>query len=191
MKKQHLKTNLTVPINFKEPRCQEDHVIVDYDDGVYAIRLRDDDWPPGRYGAELYESATLRKTKNLIALLEELSNNGSLENIDVDGFCRRRDISKLTFERLLAVMAYCIKIPYNGCIKVKHNQTNRRYKLILTLYYKMKHFEVNSSDFCKRHKISRSTFFRYLNIIDAYLSTEYSIFHIGIRADGKYRIIFA
>lgn len=76
----------------------------------------------------------------------------------------------------------------NG-INIEFTPTNRKYLVILDLHRDLQ--ECGGGDkqkFCAENKISRTTFFRYIAVIENFLYNEHSDFAIAIDENGNYHI---
>lgn len=138
-----------------------------------------------RADAVYADSVYLQKIRNLLALYVDVDEYG-IENIDAVKFCKSRNISKSNFIRLMALIKEFLG-EENG-IDIEFTPTNRKYFIILELHRDLQECGVDKQKFCSENKISRTTFFRYIAIIENYLYKEHSDFAIAIDENGDYHI---
>lgn len=165
--------------NQKRPK---DHEIIAVDDGLFYLRTTanaDSIWS---------DTITTRKTRNLIALWLKIYLNG-IESVNPDEFCKRREISVSNYRRLIALVKEHFAITDFSGNSVRNTPSNKKYMTILALNEEMNGDGVDMQKFCAAHHISRTTFFRYINVIQNFFCHEDPSRGIAIDSEGEYYIM--
>lgn len=166
-------------VSVPKQKCPKGHYTMEKPEGTFYVRCYN------RAETVFKDSASLRKIRNLLELYVLIDEFG-IEHIDVEKFCKRREISKSNFIRLMALVKEFLG-EENG-ILIKDTPTNKRYLTILELHRDLQEYGVDMQKFCAVNVISRTTFFRYIAIIENYLYKENSNFAIAIDENGTYHI---
>jgi hypothetical protein len=147
---------------FKRPKNHE-RIFIDYD--PYYLR------PDDKAGLVYKDTTTLRKTRNLFVLYDEVCENG-IDSLNQEKFCKERGIKKLSYLRLLALVKKFLKLDGDGGVSVEDTATNKKYATLLAMYQDLIDNQLDMKLFCNENHISRTTFFRYINVIENYLYHE-------------------
>lgn len=137
------------------------------------------------------DTPTLKKTRNLFCLLLESdkSDDGDLDSVDAEAFCKLRKISLSNYRRLYAILR-----EYNGDGPKRGNAfaatpTNRKYLVLLSLFEALRLGTVDLRKFCTCFRISRTTFFRYLSVIGNFFCHEDDSQVVALTDRGEYCVI--
>ncbi len=160
-------------------KCPKGHSIMEKEEGIFYVREYE------RADIVYADSVYLQKIRNLLALYDEVDEYG-LENINAAKFCESRNISKSNFIRLMALIREFLGEENN--ISVEYTPTNKKYLTILDLHRDLQEYGVDKQKFCAENKISRTTFFRYIAVIENFLYKEHSNLAIAIDENGDYHI---
>ena len=134
--------------------------------------------------AEIKETPTIEKIRNLFFF--ELEADGDPDLVDPVSFCEMREISLSNFRRLLAIMR-----EYYGTYSEDGNTyhdtpSNRKYLALLALHDRLED-GVDMKSFCAEFHIGRTTFYRYLAIVeDFYFYLSGGAKAIALLGDGRY-----
>jgi hypothetical protein len=130
-------------------------------------------------------TSTTRKVMNLLALNSKF-DDGECTTTE-DEFCKQRNISKSNYLRLLKIVQDFYEI--RDSEGKKDTSTNKKYMTILAAYDDLWNCGINREKFCDEHKISRTTFFRYIALIEKYVCVEMDDCGIALDEAGEYWII--
>ncbi|MCH5162254.1 MAG: hypothetical protein J1G38_02050 [Clostridiales bacterium] len=165
--------------NYKLPK---NHFILHLD-GVYFGRNF-----PSSEGAHR-NTVTAKKTNNILALFEKMRYWG--EEPDADIFCESAEISMSNYRRLLAVVNKYLSVDDGSGNTVELGRSTARYLTILALFDELTENGADRKEFCAKHNISRTTFFRYLSAIENYLINGIGSHYVlvAVDEDGRYHAV--
>ncbi len=134
--------------------------------------------------AEIKETPTIEKIRNLFFFA--LEADGDPDCVDSERFCKMRQISFSNFRRLLAIMREYYGICSEDGNTYQDTPTNRKYLALLALHDGLED-GVDMREFCTQFHIGRTTFFRYLAIVeDFYFYLRGGAKAIALLGDKRY-----
>ena len=162
-------------LNPKQKRPKDHEVICDGGNIYY---------PRTGTPAQIKETPTTGKIRNLFYF--SLEADGEPDQVDPESFCEMRQISLSNFRRLLAIMLEYYGICSEDGNTYQDTPTNRKYLALLALHDRLED-GVDMQKFCSEFHIGRTTFFRYLAIVeDFYFHFRGGDKVIALLGDGKY-----
>ncbi len=134
--------------------------------------------------AEIKETPTAEKIRNLFFFA--LEADGDPDRVDPGYFCKMRQISLSNFRRLLAIMREYYGICSEDGNTSLDTPSNRKYLALLALHDRLED-GVDMKSFCTEFHIGRTTFYRYLAIVeDFYFYLRGGAKVIALLGDGRY-----
>ena len=179
-------------VNPKQKRPKNHDVICDDEDNRSDIsdgenfyyRTEMNIYYPRTGDAQIKETPTIEKIRNLFFFA--LEANGDPDRVDPEEFCEMRQISLSNFRRLLAIMREFYCSLSEGGNTYQDTPSNRKYLALLALHDGLEE-GVERKKFCAEFHISRTTFYRYLAIVeDFYFYLRGGEKVIAILGDGRY-----
>ena len=133
------------------------------------------------------ETPSRLKIRNLLALQMVYWRSGG--SPDAEEFCKTMKISMSNYRRLIAIVKLAYDDSDGGGNSVPDTVMTRKYMLLLAINRELIDGGVMQSEFCALHKISRTTFFRYLADIEDFFANVEGFCRLAIDADyGYYRV---
>ncbi len=134
--------------------------------------------------AHIKETPTIEKIRNLFFFA--LEADGDPDHVDPESFCKMRQISHSNFRRLLAIMREYYGIYSEDGNTYHDTPSNRKYLALLALHDRLED-GVERNKFCAEFHIARTTFYRYLAIVeDFYFYLRGGAKVIALLGDGRY-----
>ena len=173
-------------------KCPKDHAVFydGYIDGRLPVKDRyycDEEYLCYlRTGAraQIKETPTTEKIRNLF-LLADLGE-GDPDYVVPEEFCEMRGISLSTFRRLLAIVREHYGICREDGNSYQDTPANRKYLALLALYERLED-GVDMQAFCTEFHIGRTSFFRYLALVeDFYFYLYEGAKRIALLGNGSY-----
>lgn len=166
----------------KKFKLQKGHLYDDSYDELYCIRHY--------YHAEMVEkdSPTLKKVRNLLSLYDKAYECG-IEELDCDEFCKDREIKKTSYLRLVKLVQRFFDICKGNNVTEDDSPSTKKYINLLTMYLELNDRQLSMQNFCKKQNIGRTTFFRYITIIENYLYYENINKVIAYGESGNYALV--
>lgn len=155
-------------------KCPKDHEVFFDESNLYYIR--------SGARAEIKETPTIKKIRNL--LMFSLEADGDPDRVAPKDLAY--PISLSNFRRLLAVMREYYGICSEDGNAYCDTPSNRKYLAILALHDRLED-GVDGKAFCAEFQIGRTTFYRYLAIVeDFYFYLRGGAKVIALLDDGRY-----
>ncbi len=134
--------------------------------------------------AEMKETPTIEKIRNLFFFA--LEADGEPDQVEPEYFCEMRQISLSNFRRLLAIMREYYGVYGEDGNAYHDTPSNRKYLALLALHDRLED-GVDMKSFCAEFHIGRTTFYRYLAIVeDFYYYLRGGAKVIALLGDGRY-----
>lgn len=134
--------------------------------------------------AHIKETPTTEKIRNLFLLADFAE--GDPDYVSPEEFCELRDISLSNYRRLLTILREHYGICSEDGNTYEDTPANRKYLALLALYERLED-GVEKDAFCAEFRIGRTTFFRYLALVeDFYFYLYEGKKRIALLGNGNY-----